>query len=100
VNDIMMFVPKNYFSYLPHLKDGYGHDQWEYLMTHTNLTCNDLDTILPTFHDSDSLKDWNPLYYIVNREECKRQHCTDTFNKNLIVILYPHLIFYRLIFLG
>ncbi len=82
VNDIMMYVPKKYFSYLPHVKYGYGHDQWEYFMTHTNLTSDDLDTMLPTYHDSDSSKDSNPLYYIVNREECKIQHCTDKFNKS------------------
>jgi hypothetical protein len=44
-----------------------GHHTWKDLMINTNLTIYDLDTILNTFHDSDSAKDWNPIYYIVNR---------------------------------
>ena len=30
-----------------------------------------MDTLLDTYHDSDSGKDWNPLYFIVNRRRKK-----------------------------
>ena len=38
-------------------------------MKNTDLTYDDLDTMINTYHDSDSSKDYNPLYYIVNRPE-------------------------------
>ena len=37
--------------------------------------------MINTFHDSDSFKDYNPLYYIVNRSESTIQHTTDIFDK-------------------
>ena len=30
--------------------------------------------MIHTYHDSDSYKDYNPLYYIVNRPESKETH--------------------------
>lgn len=33
--------------------------------------------MINTFHDSNSAKDWNPLYYIVNREESSIFHTKD-----------------------
>ena len=38
------------------------------------LTYEDMDTIINTFHDSDSNKDFNPLYKIVNRPESNVFH--------------------------
>ena len=46
-----------------------------------NLKYDDLDTMLRTFHDSDSAKDFNPLYYIVNRRQSHVHHTKDIFNK-------------------
>ena len=40
---------------------------------------NDLDTMINTYHDSDSAKDYNPLYYIVNRPENKIHHSEGVF---------------------
>ena len=50
------------------------HDTWCDLINTTDLTYNDLDTMINTYHDSDSFKDYNPLYYIVNRPESKIWH--------------------------
>ena len=81
VNDIMCFIPKKYFQYVDDLVySGDGHNQWDYFVRNTSLTYNDLDTILPGFHDSDTSKDWNPVYYIVNRKEASPRE-TDLFRK-------------------
>ena len=37
--------------------------------------------MLNTYHDSDSWKDWNPIYYIVNRPENNHHTTKETFNK-------------------
>lgn len=74
VNDVMIFIPKKYYGYIKDLKysqAGGGHCLWWHLMEHTNLSYDDLNTMLHTFHDSDSAKDFNPLYYIVNRPVSK-----------------------------
>jgi len=83
VNDMMIFVPKKYYNYLKHLYyDTTGHNQWEHFIKNTELKTDDLDTMINTFHDSDSFKDYNPLYYIVNRKESDIHHTKgDTFNK-------------------
>ena len=52
-------------------------------MKNTDLTYEDLGTIINTYHDSDSSKDYNPLYYIVNRPENIIWHSEgDIFNKH------------------
>jgi hypothetical protein len=73
INNMMLFIPKKYFNYL---KDIYllplgddGHLLWGHLMNKTDLTYDDLDAMINTFHDSDSAKDYNPMYYIVNRPQ-------------------------------
>jgi hypothetical protein len=81
VNDMMLFIPKKYYSYLPNFL--IGHETWSHLMNHTNLTYHDMDVIINTYHDSDSCKDYNPLYYIVNRSESNIFHSEGhTFNKH------------------
>ena len=77
VNDTMMFIPKKYFSYLD-IK--LGHDSWADLINRS-LTYEDLDMMLTTFHDSDSQKDFNPIYFIVNRPEASIQRTKDIFDK-------------------
>lgn len=75
VNDTMLYVPKKYFPYLDTIYQTEDtHAQWEYLLQHSPLTYEDLDTMVPTYHDSDSNKDNNPLYYIVNRPESSIHH--------------------------
>jgi hypothetical protein len=74
VNDMMVFILCKYFPYFKKICNTYSHDSWYYLIKDTDLKYEDLDTMVKTFHDSDSAKDFNPLYYVVNRQECKIQH--------------------------
>jgi hypothetical protein len=81
VNDMMIFVPKKYYSDVAHFHK-LSHYQWAYLVEHTTLKYDCLDTMINTFHDSDSAKDFNPLYFIVNRHENNIQHTVgDLFDK-------------------
>jgi hypothetical protein len=43
-----------------------------------SVTNEDCDLILKTLHDSDSAKDWNPLYRIANRSQAI-WHTRDTY---------------------
>lgn len=65
VNDVMLFVPSKYYGYLNNIE--IGHDAWLVLSNNTPLTPDDLGVMINTYHDTDSEKDYNPLYYIVNR---------------------------------
>jgi hypothetical protein len=81
VNDILLYIPKKYYNYIKNID--LGHNLWSVLMDTTDLTYNDMDCMLHTFHDSDSYKDHNPIYNIVNREESKITVTKDQiFNKN------------------
>ena len=78
VNDIIQFIPKKYYKHLNVFNYGDGnHDSWYLLVTQTELTIDDLDTMLKSYHDADSYKDWNPLYYVVNRPESQIHHSKD-----------------------
>jgi hypothetical protein len=81
VNDMILFIPKKYYKYIE--KISMSHDIWYELIHTTNLTYDDLDVMINTYHDSDSFKDYNPLYYIVNRCENKNWHSEGyIFNKH------------------
>jgi hypothetical protein len=67
VSDAMLFFPSHYFKYMAQFV--IGHDAWSNAVTHLSLTYDDMDVMITTFHDSDSQKDWNPLYRVVNRPE-------------------------------
>ena len=78
VNDMMLFFPQRYYKYLSNiLFNPTGHNLWRHLINNTNLEYKDLDTMINTYHDSDSAKDHNPLYYVVNRHVCNIQHTKD-----------------------
>jgi hypothetical protein len=80
VNDMLLFVPKKYYKYLG--KIIIGHETWHQITKSGALTSNDLDTMIHTYHDSDSAKDYNPLYYIVNRGQSDCWHSEGyTFDK-------------------
>lgn len=65
-NDMMIYIPKKMYQ---NIKNIYvDHLAWE-ILVNNGLTYNDLDTIINTYHDSDSEKDFNPMYKIVNRKE-------------------------------
>jgi hypothetical protein len=69
----MIFIPSTYF-YLFNLNIYLNHDAWFTYKTDYNLTNNDMDFILDTYHDSDTFKDFNPLYYMVSRPENQKWH--------------------------
>lgn len=77
VNNMMLFIPKKYYYILNTSIDISYHDGWANLIEKGNLTYNDLDVMINTYHDSDTAKDYNPLYYIVNRPKANIWHSTD-----------------------
>ncbi len=72
VNPILIFIPKKYYNYMSEYIDISSHNVWYYLINNTDLKIEDLDTMLNTYHDSDSSKDFNPIYYIVNRTQSEK----------------------------
>jgi len=67
VNDMMLFIPNKFFNNLDNMQ--ICHESW-YIFSHDlKINDNDMDVMINTYHDSDSEKDFNPLYYIVNRPE-------------------------------
>lgn len=81
VNDMLLFIPNKYYKYFD--KIFIGHETWYHLMYKTDLDYSNMDTIIHTYHDSDSCKDFNPLYYIVNRGESTVFHSNGfVFDKN------------------
>jgi hypothetical protein len=81
VNNLMLFIHKKYVSYIKHIT--IVHELWNILIKETDLTYDDMDVMIHTYHDSDSEKDYNPLYYIVNRNETKIWHSYgEVFDKN------------------
>ena len=73
IADVMMFIPSPYF-YLFNLNIYLNHDAWFTYKTDYNLTNNDMDFMIDTYHDSDTFKDFNPLYYMVSRSENQKWH--------------------------
>jgi len=68
VNDMMLYIPKKFFN----CKVRICHESWYFLkIQNRKLKNSDIGVIIKTFHDSDSQKDWNPLYRIVNRPQSK-----------------------------
>lgn len=64
VSDTMVFIPKKYNLSLITL----NHNSWAELCTR-GFVYSDIDVMINTYHDSDSSKDYNPLYIIVNRKK-------------------------------
>lgn len=79
VNDVMMFIPNKYFEYIK--KVNLNHKIWYNLILSHKLNYEDLDTMIKTYHDSDSAKDFNPLYYIVNRSKTNKHKNQELFDK-------------------
>jgi hypothetical protein len=82
VSDTMLYIPKTFYHLLNN--DILNHSGWPTLLS-LGIQSNDIDVYVNTFHDSDSAKDWNPLYRIVNRVELK-----NWFSKNQIFDGTPH----------
>jgi hypothetical protein len=69
VSDTMVFIPKKYNLSPITLT----HDSWAELCERGFLY-SDIDVMISTYHDSDSSKDYNPLYTIVNRRVTTQWH--------------------------
>jgi hypothetical protein len=83
VNDMMLFIPKNFFDYLN--KISICHEAWYIFSKELNINDTNLDVMINTYHDSDSSKDFNPLYYIVNRPETNIWHSDNELFINKII---------------
>uniref|UniRef100_A0A6C0KQJ4 Uncharacterized protein n=1 Tax=viral metagenome TaxID=1070528 RepID=A0A6C0KQJ4_9ZZZZ len=81
VNDMMMYIPKKYIIFFKQNGINLVHETWYNLVTNYNFNYEQLDTMLNTYHDSDSAKDYNPIYYIVNRHESSIHTTKKIFNK-------------------
>lgn len=81
VSDMMMYVPKKHLNFFKENKYNLNHDTWYNLVEKYNYNYNDLDMMLNTYHDSDSAKDYNPIYYIVNRPENIHHRTKKIFDK-------------------
>jgi len=65
VNPVIFIVPKKYYQYMDHYM--FHHEAWFNLIERSKLTLEDIDVMTCNYYDSDSQKDYNPYYYIVNR---------------------------------
>lgn len=73
--DMVLFVPRRHLEGFLHGRPpGCGfltHHGFESCRARGLRWPEDVGVYLPTFHDSDSEKDWNPLYRIANRPESR-----------------------------
>jgi len=76
VSDMMMYIPHNLFWLVTH-GHIYLHHEAYYAYMLCGLSEEDIGFVVNGYHDSDSAKDWNPLYAIANREECAIWHDKD-----------------------
>ena len=81
VNDTMMCVPKKYINFFKQNNFNLSHNTWYDLIEDYNFNYSQLDMMLTTYHDSDSAKDYNPIYYIVNRPENSNHETKKVFDK-------------------
>lgn len=73
VSDMMMFVPSNLVEKVEK-RTFFSHEAWAAYMDHGILGEQELGLMLNTYHDSDSAKDYNPLYWIANRRKSNWWH--------------------------
>ena len=79
VNSIIMYIPK-YF--LITKKFHIDHDAWKHYIQKYKLKNQDMGFMLNTYHDADTYKDNNPLYYMVGRPQTNEWYDKDKVNKN------------------
>jgi hypothetical protein len=73
ISDVMVFIPKRLFW----IFDRYvylWHDSWINYKYSYNMTNDDLNFMIDTYHDSNPAMDWNPLYKFAGREESQIWH--------------------------
>ena len=76
VADLMLYIPSCYFNIIKNNILELNHDSYVHFIKN-NLEINDIGFYLDTYNDSDSAKDFNPLYYIVNRPQTTVWHSAD-----------------------
>jgi len=76
VNDTMLFIPKQMLNndFIVNKKVSFKHESWFIYVHDYKLNFYDLTVYLDTYHDSDSAKDFNPLYYMIGRQESSIWH--------------------------
>ena len=74
VNPVIAVIPKRFRHLIVGGKMHLNHDTWHALVTGCGLEDADLDVLLDTYHDSDSHKDWNPIYRMCSRPESSKWH--------------------------
>jgi hypothetical protein len=79
VSDTLVFIPKNINTNDILIE----HEGW-FRFIEKGYTIDNIDVMINTYHDSDSEKDYNPLYYIVNRSQTNNWSSRgQVFNKEL-----------------
>lgn len=75
VNDTMISIPRRYLGLFYMKIVSLAHESW-YKLVNSNIgiSDNDIKVILNTYHDSDSYKDWNPIYKFCGRPECQTHY--------------------------
>lgn len=68
LNDMMLYVPKIHFNFLK-LKIVLFHDLWAWGILQRLRLTKHVSTYIDTIHDSNTKRDWNPIFRIVNRPE-------------------------------
>ena len=74
---MIMFIPNKYFNFIK--KNELHHNSWRDLIVYHKLTYEYLDMMLNTYHDI--AKDFNPIYYIVNRNVNNTHRTKEIFDK-------------------
>lgn len=65
VSDMMLYVPRKHFGLVRGKDILFGHEGWHHLKH--RIGSENQGLMLGTLHDSDSAKDWNPIYWISGR---------------------------------
>jgi hypothetical protein len=76
VADMMCLVPKNLFHILNKNVNIMDHGSWSENLKF--ISHYDMNLMIDTYHDSDSQKDWNPLYKVANRPESQTWHSKES----------------------
>ena len=73
IADMMVYVPKLYYRLFHDRTYLLIHEAYSVLLRF-NVPRNDITFYTPTYHDSNTMLDWNPLYRVVNRPEATTWH--------------------------
>lgn len=68
-SDVFYFIPRRYIKVLDYFIIPWMYTWHESIFFWSKIFEKlEYDFMVNTYHDSDSSKDWNPLYYIINRD--------------------------------